>query len=192
MNVDIKQLRAELGEQFLKLSGNRKLVETAVEALGDWLLDPMCEPLRDSILAHVQSGQYPLLLDSFLSAYSFRHRRQAGARRVRAQPYQPCDGSAVRAGFLQLPSDDPAGRRPGRGCLRHRIFSDLAGAYRFLGENHPLVGLTSRLLAIRACEIYAANGFEVCTPLIGRIGRRPICPRRSFRSRFGGSAHWAA
>ncbi len=39
-----------------------------------------------------------------------------------------------------------------------RVFNDLAGAYRFLGKQHPLLGLSSRELGRLACEIYAANG----------------------------------
>jgi phosphoglucomutase/phosphomannomutase len=38
-----------------------------------------------------------------------------------------------------------------------RVFNDLAGAYRFLGTQHPLLGLSSRRLGRLACEIYAAN-----------------------------------
>ena len=39
-----------------------------------------------------------------------------------------------------------------------RVFNDIAGTYRFLGSDHPLLGTSSRSLAILACEIYAANG----------------------------------
>ena len=39
-----------------------------------------------------------------------------------------------------------------------RVFKDLAGVYHFLGEGHPLLGISSRSLARLACQIYAANG----------------------------------
>jgi phosphoglucomutase/phosphomannomutase len=39
-----------------------------------------------------------------------------------------------------------------------RVFNDFAGAYKFLGENHPLLGVSSRSLGRLACEVYAANG----------------------------------
>ncbi len=39
-----------------------------------------------------------------------------------------------------------------------RVFTDNAGAYTFLGPRHPLLGMSSRVLAKLACEIYAANG----------------------------------
>src|SRR5262245_60523044 len=39
-----------------------------------------------------------------------------------------------------------------------RVFNDFAGTYRFLGEKHPLLGVSSRSLGKLACEIYAGNG----------------------------------
>ena len=39
-----------------------------------------------------------------------------------------------------------------------RVFRDHAGRYRFLGEDHPLLGVSSRSLGRLACEIYAGNG----------------------------------
>ena len=42
-----------------------------------------------------------------------------------------------------------------------RVFWDIAGTYRFLGDRHPLLGCSSRSLAKLACTIYSANGFQV-------------------------------
>ena len=39
-----------------------------------------------------------------------------------------------------------------------RVFRDLAGSYRFLRGDHPLLGVSSRSLGRLACEIYAGNG----------------------------------
>ncbi|MBS1789014.1 MAG: hypothetical protein JST85_14895 [Acidobacteria bacterium] len=39
-----------------------------------------------------------------------------------------------------------------------RQFNDIAGVYKFLGNDHPLIGVSSRSLAKLACEIYAGNG----------------------------------
>lgn len=39
-----------------------------------------------------------------------------------------------------------------------RVFNDIAGAYHFLGKDHPLLGVSSRSLGRLACEIYAGNG----------------------------------
>ena len=39
-----------------------------------------------------------------------------------------------------------------------RVFRDLADTYAFLGEKHPLFGVSSRSLGRLACSIYAGNG----------------------------------
>lgn len=39
-----------------------------------------------------------------------------------------------------------------------RVFNDIAEVYYFLGEDHPLLGVSSRSLGKLACEIYAGNG----------------------------------
>lgn len=67
-----------------------------------------------------------------------------------------------------------------------RIFIDIAGVYRFLEPDHPLIGVSSRSLGRLACEVYAGNGIAayfkdplsdnalLSTPelsyLIGRVG----------------------
>jgi len=45
-----------------------------------------------------------------------------------------------------------------------RVFGDLAGAYGFLGAQHPLLGVSSRSLGRLACEIYAGNGIAAWFP----------------------------
>jgi phosphoglucomutase/phosphomannomutase len=39
-----------------------------------------------------------------------------------------------------------------------RVFRDVAGTYAFLGDDHPLIGVSSRSLGRLACSIYAGNG----------------------------------
>ena len=39
-----------------------------------------------------------------------------------------------------------------------RVFRDLSGQYAFLGDAHPLLGVSSRSLGEMACSIYAGNG----------------------------------
>lgn len=41
-----------------------------------------------------------------------------------------------------------------------RVFNDLAGTYHFLGDRHPLLGMSSRQLGKLACEVYTANGIN--------------------------------
>jgi phosphoglucomutase/phosphomannomutase len=39
-----------------------------------------------------------------------------------------------------------------------RVFRDISGTYGFLGDSHPLLGVSARSLCRLACEIYAGNG----------------------------------
>ena len=41
-----------------------------------------------------------------------------------------------------------------------RRFDDISGVYGFLGDNHPLLGVSSRSLGRLACEIYVGNGIR--------------------------------
>lgn len=41
-----------------------------------------------------------------------------------------------------------------------RVFRDISGTYHTLPSDHPLVGTSSRSLAMLACEIYAGNGIR--------------------------------
>jgi phosphoglucomutase/phosphomannomutase len=61
-----------------------------------------------------------------------------------------------------------------------RVFRDLAGAYRFLGDQHPLVGLSSRRLAALACEIYAGNGIRAYIAAPGDDRATLSTPELSF------------
>ncbi|MFB3776577.1 MAG: phospho-sugar mutase [Bryobacteraceae bacterium] len=187
MTVDWKTLRPELEAQFLKLSDDRALVGTAAGMFEDWLRDPICEPLREPLLAHVDAGQFPLLLDSFYQFIPFGtggRRGRVGYGPNRINPVTVALSVQGHCNYLRT-------TRPSGGLVvvayDTRCFSDLAGTYGFLGPNHPLLGLTSRLLAIRACEIYAANGFEVVTPLVGAAPAYFSTPELSFSIRHLGA-----
>ena len=45
-----------------------------------------------------------------------------------------------------------------------RVFQDISGVYGFLGDRHPLLGVSSRSLGKLACEIYSANGITCYFP----------------------------
>jgi phosphoglucomutase/phosphomannomutase len=65
-----------------------------------------------------------------------------------------------------------------------RLFVDLSKTYSFLGEDHPLLGLTSAALAVIAAEIYAGNGFEVAMHVSSAQQRYLTTPELSFTIRF--------
>jgi phosphoglucomutase/phosphomannomutase len=61
-----------------------------------------------------------------------------------------------------------------------RVFRDVAGTYAFLGDAHPLLGVSSRRLARLACEIYAGNGIRAWCPQPERDDATLTTPELSF------------
>ncbi len=61
-----------------------------------------------------------------------------------------------------------------------RVFSDLNGTYKFLSNGHPLLGVSSRSLALFACEIYAANGIVAHLKEPGATNATLSTPELSF------------
>ena len=170
MALGLNELRNPVEEQFAKLSDNTALVENALKLLDTWLSDPMYEALRGPILAHVESRQFALLLDSFYQFIPFGtggRRGRVGYGPNRINPVTVALSVQGHCNYLRA-TKSPSGKVVV--AFDTRIFADISGIYAFLGAGHPLLNLTSRLLAISACEIYAGNGFEVYTPLLAAPG----------------------
>ena len=170
MASGLNELRNPVEEQFAKLSDNTALVENALKLLDTWLSDPMYEALRGPILAHVESRQFALLLDSFYQFIPFGtggRRGRVGYGPNRINPVTVALSVQGHCNYLRA-TKSPSGKVVV--AFDTRIFADISGIYAFLGAGHPLLNLTSRLLAISACEIYAGNGFEVYTPLLAAPG----------------------
>jgi phosphoglucomutase/phosphomannomutase len=131
----------------------------AAERLQIWLSGALPFAHSEVLARHLDPARVPLLFDAFWQELPFgtggrRGRVGYGANRINettvAMTVQGhCD-------FLR--------RQHGAAALEVvvandvRVFRDLAGAYRFLGDAHPLLGVSSRSLARLACEIYAGNG----------------------------------
>ncbi len=156
-------LRPELERQFRGLSSDTQLVARALEFVGEWLSAPLYGSQALAIREHLRHGQFALLLDSFYQLVPFgtggrRGRVGFGPNRINRITvsmsvqghcnYLRATGAAERGHRIVVAFDT-------------RQFADIAGTYSFLGSDNPLLGLTSRDLARLACEIYAANGFEV-------------------------------
>jgi len=132
----------------------------AAARLRTWLSGALPFAHEETLARHLEAERVPLLFDAFWQELPFgtggrRGRVGYGANRINettvAMTVQGhCD-------FLR--------REAGPGAVLEvvvandvRVFRDLAGTYRFLGDAHPLLGLSSRSLARLACEIYAGNG----------------------------------
>ena len=154
---------AQAKQEFSKLSDASGLVRKALDLLGTWFEDPIYEPQRASVLAHVASAQFPLLLDSFYQLIPFGTGGRRG--RVGYGPNRINDATVALSvqGHCNYLRDrfSSAASRTIVVAFDTRIFCDIAGTYSFLPSNHSLYKLTSKVLAHSACEIYAANGFSV-------------------------------
>jgi phosphoglucomutase len=154
---------AQAGLQFSRLAHDPALIRSALDLLRAWFDDPICAPQYDSIWAHVASGKAELLLDSFYQLIPFgtggrRGRVGYGPNRIN----EATVALSVQGHCNYLRDRFPSGAAPTVVvAFDTRIFRDLCGAYSFLPPDHPLIGVTSQALARIACEIYAANGFEV-------------------------------
>ena len=141
--------KAELEKRFSALSSNTTLVLQAVNNLEEWLSDPVYADQREAIQeSHVRQGRNSRYCsDSFYQMVPFGTGGPAWPRRLRTQPYQPCDGRHVRAGALRT-FLRASGLSEGRIVVAFdtRIFADVAHTYAFLGDANPLQGLTSRAL----------------------------------------------
>jgi phosphoglucomutase len=170
MASSLEQFRTPIEEQFSKLSANTALVGNALKLLDAWLADPLCEALYGPLRAHIEKQQFGLLLDSFYQFIPFGtggRRGRVGYGPNRINPVTVALSVQGYCNYLRA-TKSPSGRVVV--AFDTRIFEDISGIYAFLGAGHPLLGLTSRLLAMSACEIYAGNGFEVCTPLLPSEG----------------------
>jgi len=132
----------------------------AAQCLQEWLSGEIPYAYPEILQRHLQEQQVPLLFDAFWRILPFgtggrRGRVGYGANRLNASTVaMSVQGHCqyLRQAF------------PDRGDLKVvvandvRRFNDIAGTYRFLGPDHPLLGTSSRSLAKLACQIYASNG----------------------------------
>jgi phosphoglucomutase/phosphomannomutase len=174
----------QVEKEFLALSNNRPLVESALSHLRTWLEEPIYAEFRSAILGHISAGQWALLLDSFYQLIPFgtggrRGRVGFGPNRINnvtvAMSVQGhCNFLRTQYGSDLLPIVV---------AFDTREFTDIAGTYKFLGKENPLLGLSSRKLARIACEIYAANGCPVWVPGLAAGAQYLSTPELSFAIR---------
>ena len=179
---------ARTEEEFKRLTGNESLVREALRNLDAWLADPAAATQRTAVLEHVAGRQFALLLDSFYRLLPFgtggrRGRVGYGPNRIN----QITVAMSVQGHCNFLRRNYPESSRRIVVAFDTRTFSDIATTYAFLAEPSGLLGLSSRGLARIACEIYAANGFEVYLPGLSSPGEYLSTPELSFAIRHLGA-----
>lgn len=145
-------------DQLVQKYGSRG--QEAGNNLEQWLSGrvPYAEP--DILRKHLEARQLELLFDAFWQVLPFG----TGGRRGRVGYGANRLNLATVAMTVQGHCHYLGAAFPGRRDLTVvvandvRVFRDLAGTYCFLGEEHPLLGTSSRSLGRLACEIYAGNG----------------------------------
>ena len=159
-------ISAQLLDEFSKISSDKTVVGEALNFLQVWLGDPLYEPHRPAILAHIKARKYALLLDSFYQLVPFG----TGGRRGRVGYGPNRINSLIVAlsvqGHCNYLRSVLGTSGPSRVVVAFdtRIFRDISNTYDFLGTDNILMNLTSRGLAHEASEIYAGNGFSVYLP----------------------------
>ena len=128
--------------------------------LESWLSGqvPYAEP--EVLRRHLQAGQVDLLFDAFWQVLPFGTGGRRGRVGYGANRLNPATVAMTVQGHCHYLRAAFPGRHDLRVVVANdvRVFRDLAGTYRFLGEDHPLLGTSSRSLGRLACEIYAGNG----------------------------------
>ncbi len=133
---------------------------SAAERLRQWLSGDIPFAYPDVLRQHLQAEYVPLLFDAFWQVLPFG----TGGRRGRVGYGANRLNHSTVAMTVQGHCQHLRHAFPNRTDLAVvvandvRLFKDIAGVYRFLGPNHPLLGTSSRSLAKLACEIYAGNG----------------------------------
>jgi phosphoglucomutase len=186
----MSNLRPEIERNFRSLSADEALVAEALRLLETWLSVPLYSAQAKAILAHVEHGQFALLLDSFYQLVPFGTGGRRGRVGFGPNRINPVTVSLSVQGHCNFLRETRAIDRSRRIVVAFdtRQFTDIAGTYSFLGSDNPLLGLTSRDLARMACEIYAANGFEVFVAGLNSEREYLSTPELSFAIRHLGAA----
>ncbi|MFZ0961757.1 MAG: hypothetical protein WAO35_12690 [Terriglobia bacterium] len=131
----------------------------AAGRLQAWLEGTVPMGFPEVLARHLDEQHVPLLFDAFWQVLPFG----TGGRRGRVGYGSNRFNHATAAMTVQGHCNYLLMAFPGRELSvvvanDVRVFNDIAGIYRFLGREHPLLGTSSRSIAKLACEIYAGNG----------------------------------
>src|SRR5947209_11718551 len=137
-----------------------KLGQGAAARLRVWMSGTLPFTYPEMLEKHLEEDRLGLLFDSFWQVLPFG----TGGRRGRVGYGPNRLNPATIATTVQGHCDYLKKAYPGQTQLSVvvandvRVFNDFAGVYKFLGDTHPLLGISSRSLGRLACEVYAANG----------------------------------
>ncbi len=137
-----------------------ELGEGAAERLRLWLSGEIPNAYPEILERHLAEEHVDLLFDAFWQVLPFGTGGRRGPVGYGSNRMNPTTVAMTVQGHCHYLRE----AFPGRGDLTVvvandvRVFWDNAGRYAFLGDNHPLLGVSARSLGRLACEIYAGNG----------------------------------
>jgi phosphoglucomutase len=136
-----------------------QLGEKAGERLRDWLDGDIPYAYPEVLAQHLDETHLALLLDAFWQVLPFGTGGRRGPVGYGPNRLNPSTVAMTVQGHSQyLQRQTRSGELAVVVANDVRVFRDNAGVYGFLGNDHPMLGVSSRSLARLACEIYAGNG----------------------------------
>jgi phosphoglucomutase len=154
----------------------------ATSELRRWLSGSVPLAFPETIARQLAPEHVPLLFDAFWQVLPFG----TGGRRGRVGYGANRINPTTVALTIQGHCDFLRARFPGRTDLAVvlandvRVFRDVASTYAFLGNDHPLIEVSSRSLAKLAAEIYAGNGIAAYITRPGDDSANLSTPELSF------------
>jgi phosphoglucomutase/phosphomannomutase len=133
----------------------------AAERLRQWLSGAVPYAYPEILQKHLDESHLALLFDAFWQVLPFGTGGRRGRVGYGPNRLNPTTVAMTVQGHCQyLRAAFPRASQDLTVVVANdvRVFNDIAGTYDFLGRDHPLLGVSSRSLAKRACEIYAGNG----------------------------------
>lgn len=156
----------------------------AVRQLRKWLSGdvPFADP--ETIERHLDEQHLPLIFDAFRQAVPFGTGGQRGPVGYGPNRINSANVAITVQGhcnYLRATHGDAPISVVVASDVR--VFNDLSGRYKFLGDAHPLIGASSRSFGRLACEIYAGNGITAHFPPPERYEGTMSTPEMAFHIR---------
>ena len=137
-----------------------ELGERAAERLRRWLSGEIPNAYPEILERHLTEEHVDLLFDAFWQVLPFGTGGRRGPVGYGANRMNPTTVAMTVQGHCQYLREAYPDDRDLTVVVANdvRVFWDNAGRYTFLGNDHPLLGVSARSLGRLACEIYAGNG----------------------------------
>ena len=152
-SVVLERIGELLAEKYADLG------RAAADRLRQWLAGAVPYTYSEILAKHLSENHLDLIFDAFWQVLPFGTGGRRGRVGYGANRLNPTTVAMTVQGHCQYLRAAFPGRQDLAVVVANdvRVFKDIAGMYRFLGDGHPLLGVSSRSLGRLACEIYAGN-----------------------------------